>query len=316
MPLDPASSSDSPRHSPLGGVAVALLIPHHEGGELDLPGYERQLRFLLQRGVDTFVLNGATGEYTRTTPAELRTLVALTRRLIGSKTQIVGVGSPTAAASRALTEIASNEGADGILLPMPYFFPYGQEDLASFVAAVVSECPVPAYLYNLPRFTTPLDAATSVTLINAWPTVMGIKDSGGTTDILSAVRSGTQGATCIVGSDAALQRAFSLGVCDGVVSGVCCVLPELITKLYPAMAAAPNSEESLQLNDVLMEFISWLDKFPVPWGLKIIAEARGLNTASYPMPLSPAREATRKQFIAWFEANRSGLLAVNDEVKL
>lgn len=316
MASAPATPSTPNAKSPLGGVAVALLIPRNENDEIDFTGYERQVHFLLQRGVSSFVLNGATGEYTRTTEAELQSLARLTRSLIGSRTLIVAIGSPSVTASRARASMAASEAADGLLLPMPYFFPYAQQDLASFVEAVLQGATLPVYLYNLPRFTSPLQAETCVSLLNQHPGLIGIKDSGGTTDILSAVREQTSNATCIVGSDSALHRALAAGVCDGVVSGVCCVLPELVTSFYAAAAADPASEQACQLNATLMEFIGWLDQFPVPWGLKVIAEARGLNTASFPMPLSADRAECRQRLLAWFQANRARLLATDDTVQL
>ncbi len=41
---------------------------------------------------------------------------------------------------------------------------------------------------------------------------------------------------------------------------------------------------------------------PLPWGLKWIAQARGILPATFPMLNSPARLAPGKQFEQWFQA--------------
>ncbi|SEF77243.1 4-hydroxy-tetrahydrodipicolinate synthase [Bryocella elongata] len=302
---------------PISGVASALLIPRSGTGDLHPVVYERQLHFLLSRGIQCFAVNGATGEYTLTTAEEFRCLLRTTRREIGlGRRLIAGVGGASVEQTRALCEIALDEGADGCLLPMPYFFPYGQDDLMEYVAAATRGLGVPVYLYNLPSFTTPLEPATSLELVERLPAVVGIKDSSGSLETVTLLRNRVPGAACILGNDGSLYEALAQGVCDGVVSGVSCVLPELMLRLYEEASARPNSVTALALKATLDEFISWLNKFPVPWGLKIIAEARGLGEAYFPLPLSHEKQAVRAEFVTWFEVNRAALHAVDDNVSV
>ena len=300
---------------PISGVASALLIPRDGTGEFQRSTYERQLRFLLRRGIRCFAVNGATGEYTLTTCAELRSMLQIARREIGPGGQLIaGVGGASVEQTRALCEIALREGADGVLLPMPHFFPYGQDDLQQYVAAVTKGFSLPVYLYNLPTFTTPLEAETSVGLIERLAPVVGIKDSSGSLETVSLLRHRLPEAACILGNDGALHGALALGACDGVVSGVSCVLPELMLLLFTEASKNAKSEAALALKATLDEFISWLNQFPVPWGLKIIAEARGIGEAYFPLPLSPEKLAVRADFVNWFEANRKELHATDDIV--
>ena len=300
--------------SPLSGVTVALLIPRTDTGQVDSEAYEAQLRFLLRQGIEGFALNGATGEYTLTTPEELRSLMRSTRRVVGASARLVaGVGAPSAAKARGLADIAQQEAVDGILLPMPYFFPYGQDDLSQYVHAVADGLALPIYLYNLPLFTSALVPSTSLQLIVRTPNIVGIKDSSGSLETLSLLRREAPRAACILGYDGMLHTALADGVCDGIVSGVSCVLPEFMLRLYREASADPSSAESVRLKDTLDEFLFWLGKFPVPWGLKIVAEARGMGSAYFPMPLSPERRATRQEFLDWFQANRAMLCADNKD---
>jgi hypothetical protein len=75
-----------------------------------------------------------------------------------------------------------------------------------------------------------------------------------------------------------------------------CVLPELITLLFHQR----NSPAYPRAVDLLNELIRHLSAFPVPWGLKLIAECRGIAPAWFEQPLSSARTAQAKDFRAWF----------------
>ena len=73
-------------------------------------------------------------------------------------------------------------------------------------------------------------------------------------------------------------------MCDAVVSGVAGVLPELTTLLFHQR----NSAEYHGAAQLLAELIRHLSAFPVPWGLKFIAEFRGITPAWFSQPLSAA----------------------------
>jgi len=300
---------------PLYGVSVAILIPRTGTGQLDCQVYEAQLRFLCARGIESFAVNGATGEYTLTTPAEFSWLLRTSRAVAGPSARLIaGIGGPDAPKCRELASIAQQESADGVLLPMPYFFPYEQDDLVQFAEAVAYGLQLPIYLYNLPVFTSPLAPSTALHLIRRVPNIVGIKDSSGSLETVSLLRREIPEAGCILGWDGILHSALAQGVCDGLVSGVASVLPEFMLRAYQEAARNSESAASKRLRDLLDEFLSWLHRFPAPWGLKIIAEARGLGAARFPMPLSPARQGAREEFLEWFDANRAALQADSDPI--
>jgi 4-hydroxy-tetrahydrodipicolinate synthase len=115
----------------------------------------------------------------------------------------------------------------------------------------------------------------------------------------------------VVGNDGALSAAMLEDLCDGVVSGVASALPELMHALYTALDSDPHSEESRAHSATLNSLLPWLDKFPVPWGLKIVAAERSLCPADFPFPQSPGRLSEARAFLHWLRDNRSALL-MND----
>jgi 4-hydroxy-tetrahydrodipicolinate synthase len=275
------------------GVYGAVLIPRLPDGELDEGGFRSILEFLRGKGLAKVVVNGATGEYCLTTAPELVRMLAICRETLPGGEVLCSIGAAGLAGCLELGRVAIDHGARALLLPMPHFFPYAQDDLHAFSAGVAARLEAPILLYNLPRFTTPLELETVRGLIDSAPNIIGIKDSSGSLAILAGLSS----AACrIVGDDGVLVAALDQGLCDAVVSGVACVIPELTTFLFEQRDSAAYP----QAVALLAELICHLSAFPVPWGLKLIGECRGITAAWFSQPLSSARTIQIHEFRTWF----------------
>jgi len=286
-----------------------MTLTRTPDGAVDASALERHLLFLQRAGVGGFVLNGATGEYCLTSVEDLGTIVQRARAVAGKGTPIIAaIGGASSGEVLRRLQAAQDAGADGLLLPMPHFFPYEQVDLIEFSIEIARKASRPILLYNLPSFTTPLEPETTCAILSATPAIHGIKDSSGSVQTLRMLKERFPDSNRVVGSDGALFRALTEHLCDGVVSGVASVLPELMTTLYRETSIDPLSERAVWLRIRLNEFLGWLARFPVPWGLKMIAAERGFSPCDLPMPLAAGREQDRSQFVAWFQANRHNLL--------
>ncbi len=279
------------------GVHAALLTPRTQDGTLDIDALQRLVRFLLSRGVTAFAVNGATGEFCLTTAHELRAMLRAVRDA-GANTILSGVGSTSVSGAMELSTIAADEAADGLLLSMPYFFRYSQGDLETYCRTVVSRSPLPALLYNLPQFSSGLDKQTVRRLITEESNIIGIKDSSGSLEILRDLKAHGVNALKIVGNDSVLAQALTEGICDGVVSGVACALPELILDLFQQ---AIGSNGFLRASQLLEDVVQQLDQFPAPWALKWAAEAREIIPATFALPISDARTAQANAFSSWLK---------------
>jgi 4-hydroxy-tetrahydrodipicolinate synthase len=178
---------------------------------------------------------------------------------------------------------------------MPHFFPYEQSDLAAFCTEVARRVSTPVLLYNLPNFTTGLAAETAIPLMDSVPNIAGVKDSSGSLELLTRMKRGCR----IVGDDGVLAEALRQNVCDAVISGTAGVLPDLILRIWENRAATgtPGSRRDAAL---LGEFCEKLATLPVPWGLKWIAEARGVAPARFSQPVSDRRRAQGESLMRWF----------------
>ena len=290
------------------GVYAAVLTPRRADGTLDLAALRSLLRFLRARGITRYAINGATGEFCLTTPEQLRELLEAVRAESGPAAEILcGVGAAGTAGAEALVRVAEEAAVQGVLLPMPFFFSYSQDDLAAFCSTIAAGTRLPILLYNLPQFATGLDAATVCDLVRQVPNVVGVKDSSGSLAIVSALTAQEPEACRILGNDAVLAASLEGGLCDGVVSGVACVLPEMICALYAAPTTTPAFAT---LAAELEKFVEELNSFPTPWGLKWAAEERGVLQARFAQPVSPQRALTAQAFRSWFRGWLPSTIAV------
>lgn len=284
------------------GVYAALLTPRGADDNVDREALTRLVQFLCARGIDSFALNGATGEFCIARPQHLKGMIETAREASDGKGQILcGIGGTSVGAVRELAMIAEEEGAAGLLLPMPYFFRYEQQDLEAFCRAVAKSTGLPILLYNLPQFSSGLEKQTVRALIEELPNIIGIKDSGGSLEILRHLTSNKVEACRIVGNDLTLRSALSEGLCDGAISGIACVLPELILELYARGKQAAWSEFEGGWGN-LRDLAEQIESLPTPWALKWIAEARGIFQATFAQPMSKERAARGLELQAWFRS--------------
>ena len=296
------------------GPIAALLSPRLPEGELDHGAFERNIEFLISGRVSGICINGATGEYTVSTAREREQLLALARKVINGRCSLVcGVGAAQLSACVSLGRSALERGADAVLLPPPYFFPYAQSDVEAFYREAARQIGGATIIYNLPAFTTRVETDVALRLVESVPNIIGVKDSSGTLGTLEALTVRNDLSACrLVGHDGVLCRALRENCCDGAISGVAGVLPELTVGLFESNMAGDNSQFTF-LKERLNELIRQLEMFPVPWGLKLIAQYRGFFEAQFPLPLSAVRVEQIRSFESWFndwwQRLKSGLLA-------
>ena len=77
------------------GLNAAVFMPRYRDGTVNVAALRTPLEFIMDKGIYSFALNGATGEFCLTTSKHLRTLLALVREVGCAQTQFLcGVGDP------------------------------------------------------------------------------------------------------------------------------------------------------------------------------------------------------------------------------
>jgi len=295
----------------IAGLFAAVATPTHVDGRVDFRTLDRLVDFLVEGGASGICLGGATGEYPHFESADRKAIIRRAAdRLPGDRGLVVGIGAPSMRQTIELGETALEAGSRALLLPMPMFFRYEQEDLEAYCAHVSGALRAPCLLYNLPDFTNGLAQATVINLLRGEEFIVGIKDSSGSVENLDAFARARQGQpwTLLVGDDRALQKGLEAGW-DGGISGVAGFCPELLVAIYRSFVEG-RRDETARLQGLLDELIVHLGPFPTPWGIRIGLAARGIDTGPLPLPVTPARRRQIADFREWLPdwLVRSGLV--------
>ena len=297
----------------LTGVFAALATPIDDFGRPDVGAFDELLDFILDRGVDGVVIGGGTAEYPHLDVAERAALAdRAVRRVAGRGRVITCVGTSSIHSTLRLTRLAADSGSDALLLPMPYFFTYNQEDLVSYVEAVCASVSMPFLLYNLPSFTNnPIEVPTALRLLSAIPNLIGMKDSSGDTSYLEPLGSArkSSGFSFFVGDDCLLLSALQAGW-SGVVSGIGCFVPELIVAVYRSHQSG-DAAQAAAYQAVLDVLIEEVVRIPIPWGVRVGLSTRGVANGPLHLPPSPERlrqiEELRRWLKGWADSRALGL---------
>jgi 4-hydroxy-tetrahydrodipicolinate synthase len=261
---------------------------------------DKVVDFVTGHGVDGVVVGGGTAEYPHFTVAERASILArVRRRLDPSRALIASIGTSSIHSTLQLAHLACEQEPDYLLVSMPYFFQYGQDDLAAFCERVCEAVSVPCLLYNLPSFTAGFQVETALRLLQSVPNLVGIKDSSGDEANLGPLAELRRRApiSVLVGDDSLLLPALAAGW-DGVISGIACFAPDLIVSVYRAFRCGRLQEAAAQ-QQVLDQLIEKLVRMPIPWGVRIGLETRGISNGPLHQPIAESRKAAIADFQAW-----------------
>jgi 4-hydroxy-tetrahydrodipicolinate synthase len=285
------------RQLELRGVFASAITPRRKGSQdADFSAALDLLDFLAQGGVQAICVFGPTGEFIDYGFSERQRIVYL-----GVKRSrvplIAGVSHSTISGALQLADEAVHAGADGLILMPPYFYPYSQCEIEAFYRQFAREAgdAVPILLHNLPQTTSKLEIDTVRKLLDGGR-FAGVKDSSGDwqyfEQLLALKRE--RPFALFNGADSTAARALREGA-DGIISASACAVPELLAGL-----ARNGSPENL--NERLMEFVAWVNRFPFPVAIKRAVELRGQKAGSPLNPLSPRNVQVLDEFSKWFEA--------------
>jgi 4-hydroxy-tetrahydrodipicolinate synthase len=292
----------NPMKPSLSGVFAALCTPIDALGRPDLATFDRIVDFVMERGIHGVVIGGGTAEYPHFSVAERAVLATrASQRVAGRGRVIVCIGTASIFSTLRLAREAADSGCDALLLPMPHFFCYSQDDLISYCEKVCSSVSLPVMLYNLPSFTNPLELSTALRLLKSVPNLVGLKDSSGQEENLEGLATADEqrSYSLFVGDDGLLLSALRAGW-DGVVSGIASFAPELIAAVYRSYREGHEDQamaNQASLDELIRRVIAVL---PIPWGVRLGLAARGIANGAMHLPPSPARLRQMEEVAIWF----------------
>jgi 4-hydroxy-2-oxoglutarate aldolase len=303
-------ASVQPSGPDLSGVLIPVVTPfREEGGDLDLPGFRRNLSRWVTEGIRGAVIGGSTGEAVLLDEEERLELLEAARDLVPSELLVVaGTGAESTRATLRRTREAAERGVDAVLVQPPAFYRGAMTPgvLRDHYRRIADEGPLPVIIYQVPlRFSTLEFPAGLVAELSEHPNIIGIKDSRGDLgklgELLDQVRSGFQ---VLVGTGSRLYAALETGAVGGIL-GVANLVPGETARIVDAFRAGRFEEAGRVQERVAPLHDGIVTGHGVP-GVKAALDLLGLVGGPPRSPLPPSGEAAVREIRALLEA--AGLL--------
>jgi 4-hydroxy-tetrahydrodipicolinate synthase len=288
------------------GTYTALVTPFR-GGQLDEAALRHLIRLQVQAGVDGIVPVGTTGESpTLDYDEHIRVIELAVQAAAGKVKVIAGTGANSTREAVHLTREAARVGADASLQVAPYYNKPTQEGLRQHFVEIARATPLPLILYSIPgRCGIEIGIETTRRLAADCPTIVGIKEAGGSADRVSQLRAACGPRFAILSGDDSLTLPFMSVGAHGVVSVASNVAPKLVARMVRAFAAG-DRRGALRLHDRLYPLFKdlFLESNPIP--VKAALALLGLIAEEYRLPLCALQPENRRQLAATLK--RCGLL--------
>ena len=244
---------------------------------------------------------GSTGE-AASLSIDTRILVlrSVAQSTAGSLPIIANVSDTAMEHTLRLADQAASIGAFAVALSPPSYFTLDQPQLCAYVAHFCERSPLPVFLYNIPQFAHTAFAPETICDLAKLHKVIGLKNSDGSLDYLSRVRSGLghrEGFTLLVGNEEALLPALQMGAHGGVCGGAN-MFPQVFVELFNAATERRYVEA-----ERLQEIVTQVSEAVYQVGAPETSYLRGLKRALAVLQLSGDALAQPLQAFHPAEAN-------------
>lgn len=225
---------------PLRGIIPPLVTPLKDRDTLDGEGLERLIEHLIAGGVSGLFILGTTGEGPSLSYRLRRELVERTCQLTRGRVPVlVGITDTSFTESVLLARHSADSGATHVVTSAPYYFPAAPPEMLEYVQDLVTEMPLPLFLYNMPGLTKVSFEIDLVRRALDMPGVCGVKDSSCDMiyfhRLLEVARQRADWSV-LVGPEELTAEAVLLGGHGGI-NGGANLHPRLYVDMYEAAAA-------------------------------------------------------------------------------
>lgn len=221
----------------LHGIFPPITTPF-EKGKIAFDKLGINIEKLSRTGIAGIVVLGSNGEYVYLSEKEKREVI---EAAVGAAPETMPVIAGTACESAfetiRLTCDSAALGARAVLLAPPHYYggQMSDEALARFYTEVADNIPIPALLYNIPKFTHLNLAAGLVSRLSRHPNIVGIKDSSGNVNLLGQyLNLSESNFKVLVGTAGVLFSGLSLGCAGGIVA-MANVAPQACVEILAAV---------------------------------------------------------------------------------
>lgn len=210
------------------GSGVAIVTPFHEDGSINYDMLDQLIDYHCEKGTDSIIICGTTGESATMTEEEHLECVKFTIDQVKGRVPVIaGTGSNCTRTAIDMSKEAAEYGADGLLLVTPYYNKATQAGLIAHYTAVAKEAKAPIIMYSVASRTgCNIEPATVATLVKNVDNIVGVKEASGNISQVAKIMALTDGNIDLYsGNDDQIVPLLSLGG-KGVISVLANVAPK------------------------------------------------------------------------------------------
>ncbi len=236
----------------LGGIIPAVVTPMKEDGQIDFAAYERQISFLADAGVHGFFINGTTGEGPYLSKEERRECFRLAGKA-RRRNQFLCLATIAASTRDVVEEIGELDALepDYFVVVPPYYYGFDGRNIERHFLTVATATERPIIIYNIPQRTQNNVFSGNLHSLLGTGRFAGIKDSSGDFIRFASMLHTTNGSFKWIQGEDLLDAPSLLAGAQGIVSGLCNILPRPYLEMYAAIQAgnlAAVTDRQLQIN--------------------------------------------------------------------
>ncbi len=277
------------------GSIVALVTPMKSNGDLDWDALDKVVDFHLEKGTDSIVAVGTTGESaTLNCDEHCQVIKRVVERVAGAIPVIAGTGANSTQEAIELTEAAKEAGADACLLVTPYYNKPTQEGLYLHYKTLAEAVDIPQILYNVPGRTACDMLPETVLRLAEISNIIGIKEATGDLDrAKELIDKAPKDFAIYSGDDGTAVELMLLGG-DGNISVTANVAPAQMGELC-RLAIAGEADAARAIQDSLMQLhdAMFVEANPIP--VKWAMAEMGMMSEGIRLPLTVLDERYQGQ---------------------
>ena len=292
----------------LKGITAISITPFKENGDFDAVGYEKNLKFLLNGGLNrdnsVIVICGSTGECGAMATDERKMILEMVYDTIGDAIPIIqGCNSTNVNESIELAQHAQEHGASGVMALSPYYYPAKDENcIYAFYEKLSKNTDLGILLYNNFEVMN-IDCPISVLKrLKEFPNVVGMKEcTPAFFKMTRVVQEIGDKVTVVNGHGEFLEPYAALAGTTGFISSMCNIVPDRSVAIWNARSTG-NYEEAKRIRNTMIPYMDLAVKYSGMGGeykvialLKYMADLAGSCGGYVRIPTVPLSEAEKAE---------------------
>lgn len=270
----------------LQGSIVALVTPFKSDKSIDYNSLEKLIEIQIQSQTNAIVMCGTTGETATMTDNEFAEIIGFAAKKINKRIpMIVGCGSNSTQKTIENVQVATENGADALLIVSPFYNKPMPDGIYHHYKAIAQVSTKPIILYNVPgRTCKAIPVETVIKLATDFENIVGIKEAGSDLNvIMELVARRPQNFKIYSGDDNLAFPSIILGA-DGCISVAANVFPKDFSLMINASLKHDlKTATELHYKYLRLMNLNFIESSPMP--VKTILSMMGLIEEEFRLPM-------------------------------